>query len=557
MADKYDALIDAYQSAQSGAPDKYDAMIDAIAPKPQQAAAVPPSMFDVSTHTAPPAGLAPQQGNQSGLGADFINGLLTNRPVDSFAGKFGRGVLPGALAMAAGPAGAAAGVGIQKTIGNLGAAFTYATGNDQPFAGPGEVAGDEAKSALLQKAAQMASPYLAKGLIGGTVSDSVPISDASSGREALNAAFGHGGEGTFVPPTDKLGGLAGGVRDAVSGIQNWFAKNMSGVKSASVDFAQKAPDIVSKYVGAAPDVGDAAGQAVKDAIEKTIADEKSIYGPAYKAAMTNPAYEGKTFNLADSVGPEAAKIGEEHQFTGMSPRVGPSEGADVFNKHLNTVAGLTDATPQELWQVQKTIGNAAQNVRDSNPSLSTALGRLSDKVKEFAGQNIPEIAQANDSWASAKAIEKETAPLTDSKSVLDYIGRTYAKPESNTDRQLLESASSMVPGLEQAINNVRGYNAGKDFSPIFRSLPQTGFIPGWARTALGGGALLGAEHAPIAAAATGTALAGLGATLSPRAALLGIEASKAMSPYAAQGMRGLAGMIPGLTTFGAQTSGAK
>lgn len=340
--------------------------------------------------------------------------------------------------------------------------------------------------------------------------------------------------------------IAGGANAAGRGLANvaeYAGVNLAGVKQASYDVAKKLGGAtVAKFVGAEPEVGDQLAEQARGIIANAVKTGEDAYPQLIDAAKANPAYAGKTFNLDSALSDKATKIADKYGFIG-SNRVPASAGASKFWEMADKAASLKDATLDEVYQLQKQLNSeAAVAYGSGNKTLGAAVGDLMQEVKGFLGKQIPEIGQANASYAAAKALEDATGNLNNANDLLGYVRNAYRNKQMTAAKEAIEAAAQKVPGLGEVIDNIHAYNAAKDFGPLVRGIPQTGF---------GAAALYGAGEAVKSAAGlvTGDPLAqagavGLGAAgaavASPRLSLLALRAGQAAAPAAEAGAKAVA-----------------
>lgn len=399
-------------------------------------------------------------------GPNWNKDLLTNDKV-GFGGNMIRSIPSMVLGAASlgNPVGFGAGealrqgaVGVNAAMGNTQApTLTQAIGSPA-LAGAGAYAGN------------LASPYISKALVGGTLAPAeasqmtqIPFSSAQlPGQQALTPLA-----------NGETGGALGAIGRGVGNVMQYARENYAGVKAASSKFAQQFPDLVSKYLGATPEVGDQLAQSAQTAIDSTVAQHEAQYPALIEAARNNPAYQGKTFNLASDLGSTIDKIASKYQFA-QTGRIAPAEGATAFNAVADQFKKLPDATLDEVYGLQKALTGEAGSAFSSNRPLGSAFGELKDEVTKYLGKNIPEIGQGNQNWAIAKALQENTAKVANANDPLKYITKTMNEVQNTKDKQILNQAMDAIPGLRDTVNNIQAYQAAKDLTPVMRSLPQTG-----------------------------------------------------------------------------------
>src|SRR5579872_4616029 len=126
----------------------------------------------------------------------------------------------------------------------------------------------------------------------------------------------------------------------------------------------------------------------------------------------------------------------------------------------------------QVYAFQKQLNNLAQD--NVGTPLGSAFGKLKLAVGNYLGEQVPEIGHANAGYAAAKALEEETGKLTNANDLLGYIGRAYNNVQQTGVKDSLDAAAQAVPGLGDIIQNIRAYQTAQAFTPLVRSLPQTG-----------------------------------------------------------------------------------
>lgn len=474
MADKYDSMIDAVSAPASGV-DRYDSMIDAVSDgqsvqKPSENG---------------PSGYSADAGHNPDEGKFLAESMLTNNPTD-FAGSMLRSLPATVLGAIAGPPGAAAGEALRQA-----GVSGYSTATGQAPTSPLGIAGHVAAAGALQKASDVAAPYLA---------------------QAITSAGEMGGQ-------------------AVKDIARYVGVNIAGVKTTSYAVAEGAPAGVKGYLGAEPAVGDQLAEDVRGAIGSAVKKGENSYAALIDAAKANPAYAGKTIDLQAAVGDKVLEIADKHGFQSVPGLDATGEG-DKFWKFAGQVDGLKNAPVEQVYNFQKQLNGLAQSNRGT--ALGNAFGQLKTAVNGVLGKEIPEIGQANASYAAAKTLEEQTGKLTGNNDLLAHITRVFRNPQDTLQKQAIEGAYPHVPGLEDAVNKIQQFAAAKDFTPLVRSLPQTGMgasiAQGFVSDPIRNGLAVGYLGGPVAGVGAGALTLGKNVTTSPRLALTALEAAQGASP---------------------------
>jgi hypothetical protein len=450
--------------------------------------------------------------------------LLTNEPIQGFGNNMVRGLPATVGGIAAGPIGAAAlesarqgAVGINSAMGGTQAPSLV------------DALGRPVLAGVTQQAADLAAPYFGQALVGGTVKPSAsPLLTA----------------GTHQIP-QEVGGALGAMGDAAKGTLRYLGINGAGVKSAAYDLAAQGSAMADKvrgYLGAEPLVGDSLAEQARGLISGVVEKGEKEYPALISAAKQNPAYAKATFNLDSALSDKATQIADKYGFIG-SNRVPAAAGSGKFWEMADKATSLKDASLDEVYQLQKQLNSeAAVAYGSGNNTLGKAVGELQAEVKGYLGRMVPEIGQANASYAAAKALEKQTGKLTGNNDLLAHVGRIYKNGQDTLAKQALEDAAAKVPGLSDVLENINAYHAAKSFEPIVRGLPQTGM---GAAALYGGGKAVQAgvgmltQDPTVQAGALALGAVGAAAA-SPRLSLAALQASQAAGPALAGAARATA-----------------
>jgi hypothetical protein len=515
-----------YQQAQAGPSGPWSEYADHDAPNE--------TAGPLSSEPTGPLSQAIGRFLESKKAPDLVNqlktDLLTNEHVDGLGNAMVRGLPATAGGIAAGPIGAAA-----LESARQGAVGIYAATGGTAAPTLMDALGRPALAGVTQQAADLASPYLGKALVGGTV----------QGGSILTP-------GTHVMP-QELGGAAGAIGGAAQDTLRYLGVNLAGVKPASYEVAEQAgASALKPFLNAEPSAGDALAEKARGLISQTVKAGEDAYPKLIDAAKANPQYAGKTINLQDALGDKILSIADNYGFQTTPGLKAPAESTK-FWRFAQQADGLKDASIEQVYAFQKQLNSLAR--ANAGKPLGSAFGQLKSAVQDILGKEIPEIGQANAKYAAAKALEEETGKLTNANDLLGYVTKAYRNPQNTLQKQALESAATQVPGLADVLGEIKAYSAAQDFSPVVRGLPQTGMgaqiANGFVRDPLAAGAAVQyATGNPALAAGSAALVAGRNLAVSPRLnlALLGASqnAAPALTSAAKATAQGVRSALPAL-----------
>jgi len=464
--DRYDDLLDGkMEPAKAQARDRFDDLLDGKDPTPTDRPFDPAQLNPVGN-----LGLVKflDATEKSGVVQGVGRGLIMDKPQSK--SEMVGAAIPSILGFEmAGPVGGAAAEAARQT------AITHFSKEPRGVAGP---MSQVAAQYFIPKGVEKAAPYVAAG-------------------------------------TRYLGGK---VVDAAEGALQYGAKNLGGVPEWAIQNVNRA----GKFIGAGPEVGDAIAAKARGAINTAVTGLKNAYAPLVKEGVAEAG--GKTFNLQERLGQRVLEIADEHGLMN-TPGLRSSPGNSTFWKFAGQVDGLQNASAEQVYAFQKQLNGLAAQHRGT--PLGVAFVKLQGEVRTLLGQELEKVAQGNASYAAGKALEDESSRLVNSNDLINYVNRAYKNPLSTGTKETLESVGQQVPEVADALGDAVGYQAGQAFTPVVRSLPQTG---------------MGAGIGYVAGKAAGSilinplALPGMiagAASVSPRAyyhGLMGAQAARGLIP---------------------------
>lgn len=468
MADKYDTMIDAVAGAKSG--DKYDQMIDAVA---SSAPAQPQSSPDYSLFQA--ENEAPQLPPGYGSGP-ISEGLLTNKPT-GFLGNTIRSLPATAMALGTGtgPIGASAGEAVRQAMVS---AHAVAAGEQAPT--PGEAIGHVALAGTIQKAGDVAAPYVEgalRGIAGGIENAAVRFGKQFSGIGESVGRYVLGRGPSNVLTQENM--VPGAAESALESAQSF----LSGIRTAA-----------SKGVANAEDAILASGEAAKQFDTTAMAD-------SLRTSMAKRGLTGSTAGLASGKGigllNEAQSLLDKGTLTGaelINVKRLLSDAVDYSGGRLPEVGSLAEGLIKQTAGEARAITNTAYSgLREANQNAQSGFG-LYDKYRKFLGTSDrgPEVAATGD------ALRRIRLAFTKNPGVAAEVASDFGPQGTSQAKGLFDTiaAQHYTPNSPVLIS---------PSSPILKGLSTIGLTG----PQIAGGALKAAAGAGYGLNAVGNSAAGL------------------------------------------------
>lgn len=378
--------------------------------------------------------------------------------VAEFAGRHGLETLGGTIMSPFGPAGIGAGAAagkatheaIRRGIGAFNPDSTDMSGD------LGTVTGKVAGEGLTQAAGAKVLPYATK-IVGGT--------------------------------------LTGIGKHVVAPI----LRTTAGVSKVAMDTLIESPSKVLRYIGKSPEEIAAYGKAFQDAIIQNVKRAGELYDSIIKNQVrTAPKYtqdfKSELFEVMnDTIGETRQEFGY-----GLVNRVADPREAKLFNAVADNIAQRMRRPDAEgLYFLQRDLTNIIQK-NEGNP-IAAAMGQVKTKLMDYLGRKIPEIGEANSIYRSAKTLEEElrgvinaenpTAMIKNALSKFTTKGDAISGSLSTLERGIskkvatpevmdIMSKADSIAGARKALEGVVYGSAAKEFAPVLKDLPRTGFAVG-------------------------------------------------------------------------------
>ncbi len=432
------------------------------------------------------AALAPLSPALAAGGREFLGGFLGADKHSGFGAKnlteeAGRMALPTALGAAGAPAGpigigagTAAGRSLQnvaqQTAAQFGLAKQLSPGElvAQPVAeGVGGAVGAKVAPVVLSKSASALRggfKMLVKTITG--ISEEAFERNMSRALEVMT--FARQGK----EASDEA--VAGAADDFINTINQY------------VEIAQaKYGKLVQKAMQRREGSGEAVRINLKQRLEQTIQQTRDDFAFGIGKQADDP--------LANIVTPEGAPIRPKAPSaqTPSGARTLKPGGADEkkFNKVMEQIGDLADATPEEVYLRQKylnrQIGNEISKTaagQEVTP-LGVAFMRVHKQMRQILNDSLPELGEANSVYSGALELRDTLKPLLRSRRAAGSIKSALKVPGDKLGTAIRNAASKIKEG-NAAINTMLDAQAGSEFAPAFGNLPRTGLAGAMGATAV-------------------------------------------------------------------------
>ena len=346
------------------------------------------------------------------------------------------------------------------------------------------------------------------GTIGAAGGPAVSALGAAAGRAAQNAAQAAmtgqdlGVGGAMASPaiegaTQFLGGkvVQHGVAPAARALAKRAAGTIGGMAGEAFERLVARPAQVLSDWARDPDTAKEVGGVFKEAVKTNLKRAGEAYEAIIERALrgTGAAVPGQPslpgmapaappkFNLLDAVGGKLAKISDDFGFANPNRLTANVEGADVFRSINSKIQGLTEATAEDVYYLQRDLGTLARQY-EGKP-LGAALKRTRAAVMEHIGTALPEIGEANRLYATAKNLDDLAESFVNVENFPAKIAHAYRQNTSVKDAA--ESIASGIPAAREALEKMRDAIAGQAFAPAMASIPRTGLASGLGALGLG------------------------------------------------------------------------
>lgn len=464
--------------------------------------AVSESTFTVAGRSEAARGGEPiyaPEDTSKGEAPSLTKALLTNEPVEDLYNQTVRGlpslvggvvgsVIPGGTAP-----GAMGGEGVRQSAVGL---YAKARGKEGP---------------TLKEAGSRMAVEGALSLGGATLGKALPLVPKAAGKVYDYGAKNLGGMSEQTIQTIKGGASdvakrVGITREAIGGLGEKARTAISAAVKKGDDFYKSVAENITKSGGPESNIRIDVKGAMSDGLDAI----RKEFG--YDAPIPGTPDAQKALGMVDQFGKKISKTIPGKAPTPGVERVSSPDEAREFFKFEKIISNLKEATPEQVYYLQKDINGAI--ARFKGTPLAAALRRMRDGVHEVIETNaadLPDLLKANRSYKASRELEEEASSLVNSEDAIKYIKNAFNPNKYESQKRgALEEMSELVPELGGIIKEVRLGTAAEEAGGLLRPLPQTGF--GSAMLAGGG-----------AAAAKLPAALALAPAFSPRAYLGGYQ----------------------------------
>lgn len=281
------------------------------------------------------------------------------------------------------------------------------------------------------------------------------------------------GEGAFAAAGSLGGAIANRLKQTVGGLSKGALERISlrpkQVMSQLSRDAEAAPQLVDEFTSA---------------VKENFNLVKEQYQTMVDTITEAPKYINSRFKLKDSsVAKDISSIQNDFGY-GLPGRLGKSSSeGKKFLEVKKAVSELGDASARDIWLLQKDVNRlAGDNVGNQ---LGVALKRVQRSLRDFLGENIPEIREANKAYAKAASLDDAAAPILNAQNPRSRIKAALVNKTALRDKKILEEVSEEIPRAKKALDAVVDNLAGVEFDPLVARVPPTGLATGFGMLGFG------------------------------------------------------------------------